>query len=487
MPTAVVLGASSAGSLTALHLSRAGWDVQVIDPELDVIADVSDDVAPRPGAPQLVQAHAFLSRNRMELTRRLPDVHAALLAAGVHELNLAERLPAHLVDGGRDGDEDLTVYQSRRCVFDRVVWSAVTREPRISAIRDRPTGLRYAGDPGAACEAPLQVTGVTLSDGTVVEGDVVIDAAGRRSPVHRWLGIAGVEELEEEWPCGVMYYGRHYRVGPGDRPSLNAGFASVTEFPTLTMMWFIGDSDTAMLALGAHTSDPVLRALRHSEALTLVARENPALAPWLELSEPTTDVFCMGAITSRMRRLVVDGRPRVIGLHHVGDALATTNPTRGRGLGMAQAAIGRLVDLLLDAPDDHHGVAVRYDDWIGSSLACYFREAAENDYRKGLRLRAGLEGGALPENAPSVLLPADHPVTAADIERAARTDPEVIRSLIRATVMLDDERDIAGPPVTTRVAQVLATQSPQPHAAPELSRGGLSDRAHIVDVLSPWQ
>ena len=489
MPTAVVLGASAAGSVTALQLARSGWEVQLVDPELDVISSASDVVRRRAGAPQVVQAHAYLSRARLELVRRLPDVHDALLAAGAHEDAITTRLPPHLLDGGRDGDDDLTLYQSRRIVFDRAIWDAVVREPRIVTVHDKPTGLRYAGGQVDHVDGPPRVIGVTLREGPALDGDVVIDAAGRRSPVHGWLDLVGRAGPEEVWTCGVNYYGRHYRVGAGRRPTLNAGFATVTEYPSLDMLWFIGDNDTAMLAVGAHASDPLLKALRHEGALDAVARENPEVGSWLEMSEAMTEVFVMRAMASRLRRMTRGGEPVALGLFHVGDALATTNPTRGRGLGMAFAAGGVLVDLLVSDHSDLDAVARRYDTWIGESLTPYFREAADNDYRKGAQKRAAVDGGrVLPENAPSVLLPASCPVTSEDVERAARVDPDVLRALIRANLLLDDGRRIASADVVSRVREALSTV-PAGDSAPtaaDAPRHGLHDRRRIAELVAPW-
>ena len=95
-----------------------------------------------------------------------------------------------------------------------------------------------------------------------------------------------------------------------------------------------------MVALAAHDADPVLKALRHAEAYDAVLGANDAFARWREVLEPTTDVFCLGAFDNRMRGLVSAGAPVARGLWQVGDALATTNPTRGRGVSMGLMAAG---------------------------------------------------------------------------------------------------------------------------------------------------
>ena len=60
--SAVILGGSVAGGAAALQLARAGWQVTLVDPELDRMASPGRAVTHRPGAPHTVHAHGFGSR-----------------------------------------------------------------------------------------------------------------------------------------------------------------------------------------------------------------------------------------------------------------------------------------------------------------------------------------------------------------------------------------------------------------------------------------
>ena len=80
----IVVGGSAAGQFTALLLARAGHEVVLLDrdpvePASDIEAAAS---AFRPAVPQFVQPHIVLPRCRLLLRQALPDVYAALLAAG---------------------------------------------------------------------------------------------------------------------------------------------------------------------------------------------------------------------------------------------------------------------------------------------------------------------------------------------------------------------------------------------------------------------
>ncbi len=72
----------------------------------------------------------------------------------------------------------------------------------------------------------------------------------------------------------------------------------------------------------------------------------PFYARWLDVLEPTSDVFPLGAVQNTLRRFVVDGSPIVTGLAAVGDSLCTTNPTLGRGLSFALSTAANLLDII---------------------------------------------------------------------------------------------------------------------------------------------
>jgi 2-polyprenyl-6-methoxyphenol hydroxylase-like FAD-dependent oxidoreductase len=319
----------------------------------------------RPGAPHTVQAHGFMSRTLLELTTRLPDVRQSLEAAGAVIVNATRGLPPHLYDGGRRDDHELDTLRTRRVTLDRVLSHVVASEPLVRRVTERVRGLEL--DPGS----PPRVRGLRLA-GRTLAADLVVDAGGRRSPVVRWLLDAGIAVPERRDPCVSRYYTRHFRV-VGEPPGLNLGFAEVHQFPCLTQLMFLGDGSSAMLAQAVHDDDSVLKALRDPDAFQAVLRANESLAEWCAVLEPTSEVFCLGAFDNRMRSLVVDGRPLVLGLQLVGDALAMTNPTRGRGIAMGLAAAGRLHDLaVLDGRRDGE-LTVSYDAWCQRVLGVYYR------------------------------------------------------------------------------------------------------------------
>lgn len=469
----VVVGGSIAGASTALMLARAGRRVTLVEPEPELLT--VDEPTLRPGAPQTVHAHGFMCRSRIELATRLPDVLDAAHDAGAVDWDFLSLLPAHLQDGGRPGDEDFVTMKTRRVTLDRALWGVLAAEPGIEVVEDRVTELLV--DDGR----PPGVRGVRTRSGHELRGDVVVDAGGRRSPVRRWLSRAGIVQPAATSACGVQYHTLHLGIGPGERPP--HGFAVVAEYPTFVILQFFGDDDTAMLAIGAYRDEPLLRAFTDRDVVLRVLAESPPHAPWLAMSEVISPLFVMGAFDNVLRRLVADGEPLVLGLHQVGDAHCLTNPTRGRGMSLALAAVGRLCDLLAEHPDDHRKRALEYDAWVERVLGVYWRESAAADLGWGGRFRANLAGRAVPPHAPGLELPPGSTVSPQEFDRAADADPDLMRAALRAAMLLDDDRRVGTPEVQERVRQVVdGLPDPDPEPPPT---GGLHDRAHLEEVLAP--
>ena len=101
--TITVMGAGMAGLAASLVLARDGHAVTLI--ERDEVSTAAADEAPtwpRRGIPHFLQPHAFIPRGRVELRRALPDVYAALLAAGAHDVDARTKLPGPLIAADHD-------------------------------------------------------------------------------------------------------------------------------------------------------------------------------------------------------------------------------------------------------------------------------------------------------------------------------------------------------------------------------------------------
>ena len=107
------------------------------------------------------------------------------------------------------------------------------------------------------------------------------------------------------------------------------------------------------------TADAELTVLRHVDAFDAACRAIPGLADWTDpaLAAPTSGVMVGGRLRNVYRPQL--GRP---GLVAVGDSVATTAPTAGRGVAMASMQIDGLLHLL-DGGADPATVAAPFGAW----------------------------------------------------------------------------------------------------------------------------
>ena len=473
----VVLGGSVAGLLSAMQLVRGGHRVTVLEREArESLAPPADaPAASRPGAPHAVQGHVLLARAAGEIRRALPEVYAALLAAGVGEFDLIEHMPATVADRTpRPGDDELVMLTARRQTLDRVLVEAAESTPGLD--------LRFgvvAADVvlAGSGSGPPRVTGVRLAGGEVLGADIVIDASGRRTPVPRWLAAHGIALPLEAWDCGIVYFTRHYRLQPGvTRPPLNRVFAAGVSLPSLIIAWFLGDDDTAMLAEAVLAEDALLKAVRGVESFDAVARAVPAITPWLDCATPTTSVFGMGAIQNTLRRTVRDGRPLVTGLHFIGDAACTSNPTLGRGVSYAAASAGRVAQIIAAHPDDLVAQALLLEEFVAHEIEPRFRENAQYDRARAQQMRADLAGQPPPEPPPA----AEDAVRLEELLFAGLHDADLYRASMRYWNLLADINLLSDPAVVARVRRLVP-----PGTRPPVPAG--PSRAELAQILAGAQ
>jgi 2-polyprenyl-6-methoxyphenol hydroxylase-like FAD-dependent oxidoreductase len=339
----VVVGGGPVGMYSGMVLARRGDEVTVVD--RDPGPPARGEWARR-GVMQFNHPHMFRHIVRQVLGGSLPDVWDSLLAAG----GIAAR-PEGL-------PEELTGLQCRRSTFERAMWGAARREPRLE--------LR-TGHAGGLTTARGRVTGVVV-DGQPAAADLVIVATGRAGRFAGELRAPAVGGA-----CGFSYITRMYRAMPGVQvPETGLPMSSV--YRGYIAMVFPQDGGTISVAVVRAATDDALGQLRHNQCFDEVAREIPQLAPWVDASrfEPITDVMVGGALTNSYRgQFDGSGRVPVPGVLFAGDAVCTTNPMAGRGVSLglrqAQALTG-----MLAANADPAEAAERFDDWCTGNIRPWF-------------------------------------------------------------------------------------------------------------------
>jgi flavin-dependent dehydrogenase len=450
----IAVGGSVTGLAAAAALSDRGHEVLVLEREVTAPPSTLEEAAegwPRPTVPQAAHSHAFGSRGTNILHTQLPDVYDALVDAGAGEVNLADFTPPTLGPVERVPSDDLlNMLTVRRSTFEWVL--------RSKAIARQGVSLRTGATVRALVADGDRVTGVRLSDGTVLEADLVLDTSGRKTSSAKWLEEAGlpVPEAQSE-SCRITYYTRYYRrLSPAPPGPLNRGFGAGGMWDSYTAVLFLGEADTFSISIGVLPDDKPMKSLREEPAFTAAIRVTPLLAGWVAPgnSEPISPVYAMGGLDNSSR-FVDPAAPRLTeGFYALGDAVCTTNPANGRGVSLALAHVYELADLLDAHPTVDRTQAARFAGATKALLAPFLGEAIAND-----RGRAGLWEAVAAGQQPQ--MPPPGVVHFGAAVAASLKDVEVWRRVAHVMMSLTSPAELyANEEMAQRIGRALAGGPP---------------------------
>ncbi len=376
----LVLGSGPTGLLAGAALAERGHRVTSVDRDPGPAPDGS---WPRRGVMQFAHAHGFRPQVAHVLARRWPGGLDAWRTAGAEPLTMPTP----------DGGEVTFGYRSRRSTFERALRAAAARTPGLT--------LRRGHIDGLLTEHGV-VTGAVV-DGSPVRADLVIDASGRSSRIDR-SATAEIEGL-----CGMAYVDRTYQLRAGaEPPPLDNPLAGVREYDGYEVLIFRHEAGHFSTLIVRPTADHDLKILHQVAAYEAACRAIPLLAEWTDpaMSLPTSPVMVGGAL----RNTYVPQR-RLPGVVTVGDATATTTPTRGRGIAMAYLQVDALLELL-DEGGDPRCLAEPFDDWCETHIRPWVEDHIAID----------TEAVARWQGADIDL---DRPLTSHAIGLAAQVDPRI--------------------------------------------------------------
>lgn len=448
----VVMGAGVAGLAAALLLARDGHRVTLVERDDLLLGEPGDALRwPRSGIPHFLQPHAFIPRGRSELRRHFPDVLAALLRAGAHEVDTRPKLPG----GAREDDEELQYLAVRRPVIEWALRQACFAEPGVVVVAPaRVEGLvRERG----------RLVGVRV-EGASIEADVVIDALGRRTPAPRWLRDAGVDVGMVSSDCHVVYYSRYYRVRRGFElpdgpwflsPRGDLGYFGFATFP--------GDNGTFAALLAVPSRVPDWRALKDEAAFEAAVALIPQLRQWVDPDgvEPLTGVMPMAGLRNSLLLHDAAAMPAMPAVLPVGDAYGHTDPVLAHGLAFGLVHAAELAAALA-THDDMADALPAYVDATAPALRERYELATELDAQRH-RMWLGEPVDLAHRDGDHALFT----MTAAGV--AATVDPDVARAFLRRIGLLDGtavlDADIA---LQRRIEGIFAdlVTRPRPPAGP---------------------
>lgn len=454
----VVVGAGISGLGAALALGDGRRDVTLLDRDPPPPASSPDEAFQhweRRGATQLRHSHAFIGLLTNLIRTRYPALMTELIASGARLFPYDEALPPPLqpVYRRHDGDDALAFLFSRRTTLELVMRRHVERLPGIT-VR---AGAAVRGMLCETVEGIRTVTGVDADiDGQreIVRADIIVDASGRNTTFPDWLRAQGADIAEEESPCGILYFTRHYRLRDGMDEPPRDGTPGGGDMGYIKFGVFIADNRHFSITLAVPEIEMELRkSIVRADIFDAICREIPACARWLDRAEPASQVFSMGNLKNVWRHFVRNGELQALGFFAIGDAAIRTNPLYGRGCssGISHAHILRDT---LDATADPRARALMFERETFAAIRPFFDSLAKQD-RQAIR-RAEHERD--PDHRPRLKARLTKSFIEDGVIPATRGDLAVSRASARAFHMLGHpEAWLTQPAILARVLRMWAT------------------------------
>lgn len=426
-----IIGAGVAGLATALALNRLGVEVVVVERDEEP-PDTSPEKAftewSRPGVPQFRHAHLFLGRLHSILRDHYPDLHTALLGAGLELSTLEEVLPAsHAGIKLIPGDEDLVHYWGRRATFEYVLRRHVGALPGVRFVHSaKVSGLVTESDARG-----VRVCGIEFTQNGAshkIDASFVVDAAGKRSKSPEWLQALGVRVDVDCKPSDFVYACRHYRLkDPQNQPPRRDGGGN---FDYLGYATFYAEHGHFAVTFGCPVEEQELAAAIHrTESFEALIDGLPVLKHWTSQSEVMTKVLGAGRFENRWTHFRTRKKD-LLGFFAVGDSHVETNPMYGRGCAAAFWQAETLAEVLAEGRDERTR-AREFPARIRTRLKVPFDLSVATD--RMYHMRARLARG-LPVPLPARLL--NYAYETAWLP-AMHSSPLVAREMIKAMQMRD--------------------------------------------------
>ena len=471
MADIVILGGGPTGLATAILLAQKGLDTVVLDRDEAPPDDPEEawESWQRRSVGQFRLVHYVQPGGRAIIEQHLPAVFAEMEAVGAIRYNPAEAQARRMPDGaGKDLDLSRfeTMTTCRRPLIEYAYASAARQTPGVEVRYGCPAAGLVTGNeviPGVP-----HVIGVRTESGETIDASVVVDAAGRRSPLSAMIQAAGGRQPQEDaFEAGFVYNTQYYRGAslPEPRDDLLSAIGSIS---VLTLP---GDHGWWSVTLYHSPKDKLMRNVRDPKIFERVVRALPNHAHWAD-GEPQGDCFSMASTANTTREFVVDGVPCATGLVPVGDAWGFTNPSIGRGITLGLMHAVDIAPAIAEHVEDPRQLAAEWKRRTDERAARWHASTVDFDRVRAPEVEAHMQG------LPDPFDPSDPSVAGPRaFASASHYDPEVLQWFFEVIGCFSLPGDVmARPGVFERVLEVALSTPPYTSPGP--------NRAELEELLA---
>ena len=338
--TAIVLGASISGLLTARALSQYFKQIVVVEKDRLPVGE-----GMRKGAAQAAHAHGLLASGYRIMDQYFPGMMDELHALGAPRCDTVEDFlwfqHGHWKLRHKSGFYGICV--SRLCLE-----AAIRR--RVKALSNVTFLEGTAGVKPLFESTHNSVTGLVVqdADGSVrnIDAQLVVDASGRRSKSSKWLAEFGFEPPKEiSLQVDVGYATRVFKRKPGDFFDSFGGIISGTPPKSRRAAAVLAaEGDRWIVTMVGTAGD---RPPANEKDWIEFAASLPVSAVYdlVTSNQPLSDIVSY-YIPSTQRRFYEQMKSMPVGYVAIGDAICSFNPIYGQGMSVAAAEAKALEESL---------------------------------------------------------------------------------------------------------------------------------------------